>query len=221
MSLSNKIKSIVFQVLTEANVVDDIEFYNNARAIADRIISLRPDDLIMVDDGTYTPKPETYINKKDLRVLLHTDKNTDSNVGYSLSKNGDGTYELDLYSVNIDNIKSSVVKHGVIHELIHYFDGKRLKSDKINTKHVDFGSDYYNSPLETNAYYQQFFGEVVDKLRGYKPDVLKKTYPTYQDFFDVIAKVSPVYQKLNDENKKKVQKRLYNFYHEHIDLNAL
>ena len=110
----------------------------------------------------------------------------------------------------IDYTKSTIV-----HELAHKLDPfnyiKNKKSDKYfnvyKKMNVDnfmeykdeFDNLYYNLPTEVNSYFKQFCEKFINK------DV------SFDYLYDKIKK-EHFYQNLDDKNKKRVDKRLYDFF---------
>lgn len=120
-----------------------------------------------------------------------------------------------LNELKNDNKIIEHTKSTIVHELSHKLDPfnyiKNKKIDKFhnlynkmnidNYKHYmnDFDNLYYNLPTEVNSYFQQFCEKYIGKNVSF--DVL----------FDNIRK-EVFYKKLDDKNKKRVNKRLYDFY---------
>ena len=93
-----------------------------------------------------------------------------------------------------------------IHEFIHYLDSKRY-SNTYSIKQPNSLEDYYNSPEEYNAYTHEIIKKILkteNKLKSLSFNEFLKRSMKYgsSEFLD----------NLNDENRKKLIKRLYSIY---------
>jgi hypothetical protein len=95
-------------------------------------------------------------------------------------------------------------------------DFKRSKGYKPKWTEKTTVKDYYNAPTEYNAYYQEAASYIVNLLSDdkYLPH-FKENYKTFGSFYKWM--IEQVFDKhfisnLNDINKKKLQKRVYNIY---------
>ena len=124
-----------------------------------------------------------------------------------------------------------------IHEFVHYLDRKRYKDQEsyknirvsYNTATSNY-EEYFNGPLEFNAYSQQFMKEIEDMLnlerkgyekRGHGENFAKDVLENVLSSFDRFWKSFPYqfapdflffFKHLSPKNKKKIQRRMYGFY---------
>lgn len=141
---------------------------------------------------------------------------------YSLGVLKDGRYIIicgNLIEPNSDKyIDTRLNKDLFVHEFIHYLDKKRYGKSKKNTKTIDLSiEDYYNTPEEFNAYYQEgayglrnFF-----KKNGHVPDDIKKEkIKDFETFKNVALRFFDEHfiKGLNKKFKKKFNKRLAGLY---------
>ena len=112
----------------------------------------------------------------------------------------------------------------IIHEIVHYLDNLRFtqtyksKSQKLDTE-KDY-IDYYNSPIEQNAFYQEtthLFDNWIKDDKYRDEDVTKK-WSNFKDFYlDFIYQYRGRYDILNDVNKRKLKKRAYQYWNNYFD----
>lgn len=134
--------------------------------------------------------------------------------------------EYDL--TDIDSRINSGYRKTFIHEFIHYLDNMRRKDKgfhKTNPRESGL-KDYYNSPEEFNAYYQEtaddvynFFSRLHKKVSN--PNIEKlinEKLSSFKNFYTMFKLHSyPGFiENLNSTYKRKLDKRVYNFY---TDLN--
>lgn len=143
---------------------------------------------------------------------------------YSLGVLKDGRHIMicgNLIEPNNDKyIDTRLNKNLFIHEFIHYLDEKRYGKNKKKTKTIDLETfeDYYNTPEEFNAYYQEgayalrnFF-----KKDGFVPDEIKQEkIKNFYSFKKLALKFFDEHfvKELNKKFKKKLNKRLAGMYH--------
>lgn len=104
------------------------------------------------------------------------------------------------------------LKDALIHECTHLIDDiRRSQTYKPKKQEIDTDKgkeEYYNSPIEQNAYYQEtvsIFDEWVNQSFGYK---------TFDIFWnDFIKQYRGKYNLLNDKNKRKLKKRAYAYWY--------
>lgn len=106
-------------------------------------------------------------------------------------------------------------KEFFVHEFIHYLDWLRIHPDK---RRAVFGKDktspekYFNDPLETNAYLQQGLSRVDNHLKGMRnrAEAQNLIGKSPDEFYRIMLKVlnSGIGKYMNDQNKKKLKKRL-------------
>ena len=105
---------------------------------------------------------------------------------------------------SLEDIPKNLWKHrrDVMHEIIHFLDYQRTGSIK--------SKEYYNSPAEFNAYYQE---TVEDIKEDFEKGRLK-----INNFEDFVKKVKKNYfdkdfiNNLNKKYERKLDKRLYQLY---------
>jgi len=106
-----------------------------------------------------------------------------------------------------------------IHEVIHYLDSLRMTTAPSGkSKEVpSVMADYYNSPVEFNAYYQ----EGISKLDGYLANELIRVRiynnldMTFEEFYEKVKKSIFDFEfidSLNQRNERALIKRLYDFF---------
>ena len=113
---------------------------------------------------------------------------------------------------SLSNVRSEYIDI-LIHECTHLLDDvrrtKTYKSKEQNLKDDRGIEDYYNSPEEQNAFYQEtvsIFDEYAEnKLVGYK------TFDIFWD--DFIRQYRGEYNMLNDKNKRRLKKRAYAYWY--------
>jgi hypothetical protein len=114
------------------------------------------------------------------------------------------------------DFNKKVLSHEIVHLLDYNRGNKMFLSD--TSKETD-----YNNPTELNAYILELFMEFVkkefwkiikfndfNKFRYYFFEY-EKNHNSHMDVFSD-TEVSEVYKNLNDENKRKFDKRLYNLW---------
>jgi len=108
--------------------------------------------------------------------------------------------------------KKNIYLDLLIHECTHLLDDvrrtKTYKSKEQELKDDKGIEDYYNSPEEQNAYYQEtisIFDEWANQSVGYK------TFNIFWD--DFIRQYKGEYNMLNDKNKRKLKKRAYTYWY--------
>jgi hypothetical protein len=111
------------------------------------------------------------------------------------------------------------IYHLTFHEMIHYYDDlkydilsytkKRMakvyaKGGKDEEVVDNLADTYYNSTTEVNAYF-------LDALHRYERDDMP--FNTFEEFSKLFfSKYYKVYNDLNAENKKRIMKRLYDYF---------
>ena len=111
----------------------------------------------------------------------------------------------------------SSMKTTIIHEIIYFFDDDR-SGGKSQGGSIEIITDYYNSPAEFNAYYQEGVFRISDWLSNDK--IRDKLFNNMEISFDEFHKLiiskhlfdTEFIENLNDRNRKSLLKRLYDFY---------
>lgn len=221
MDLSFFITNSLLNRINEANRIDDEMYYQKADALIRQLSDLKVSDLQKIGKDSYIPTESANVVPKDITFVFHTSPSSDDDGIYYIINTSENPlhFEIHLFDIDINSIGSSIVKPLLLHELIHYYDFKRRKGEQFKGYKGESDSDYFNDPNETNAFYQMFAGEVISAFKKLKPERLIKTYPTFQSFFDMVKQhrnFESTYNQFSEENKRKVQKRLYNFYDDYI-----
>lgn len=122
---------------------------------------------------------------------------------------------LKQYIKDISNHLFNENKNILIHECTHLIDYMRVtdtyKSKKQNIDDIEGIIDYYNRDNEQNAYYQ----ETAFKFDEWAKDKLfdEKHFHSFLDFYyEFIRQYSGSFQYLTEPNKKRLRKRIYNYW---------
>lgn len=226
-------------IIKEANLNNDKYYYKIADDFYEKmIIELENGNYIIQNDGNKLFKAsEINTNYSDLLILFtkRYDGNGENKIkipfgnfkgGYSI-----GTYKqykvivLDnLLEHNDYNPSKAIDKDSFIHEFIHYLDYTRIKNKnyKTNLNPNTKVEDYYNSPLELNAYYQEAASYIV-KLFDDNESILIKFREKYSNDFNKFRDwmFENVFEKdfirnLTPKSKEKIIKRIYNIYEKYL-----
>lgn len=127
----------------------------------------------------------------------------------------------DMTKEEIINLLKNL-KNIFIHEIIHYLDFKRQKNKKTFSNIDSTLKDYFNSPEEYNAYFQELIDSLEDSIRNFR-----KTNPKFVNnlkrfgfdkfknwFFEKWITLLPKYEEgiLTPKYKEKFIKRLYQYF---------
>jgi hypothetical protein len=223
--------SVIRGCLEEATVKRDKHYYDIAEEFYDKmLLGLADKNFIVQSDGNIVFKAsEIYPQYHDL-LILFTDRETSKTrptFGDNTFKGGYafGTYKqykvILINNLRGDKIPSrGILKDSFIHEFIHYLDFKRSKGHRPDFDDKTTISDYYNEPTEYNAYYQEAANVFVNLLKD--DDILSKIKEKYDNFEDFSKwMMENVFDKhfiknLNEKNKRKLKKRIYNIYSEFL-----
>jgi hypothetical protein len=123
--------------------------------------------------------------------------------------------ETELIWKTSDSHRSSIV-----HELIHYFDAKRQKTSDRNAPYgfsspkLKNNTEYFNSPKEFNAFFQQGMHSVMKELIIDKSIGAKRKLRTFEDFKKnfLIDFREDFRNHMTAETKKRFDKRLYKLW---------
>jgi hypothetical protein len=214
-------------LINEATVENDKYYYDIADEFYDKmIIELNNNNFINQTDGNILFRAsEINTNYSDL-LIIFTDYNTTKTkptFGNNTFKGGYsfGTHKqykvIVINNLREDKIPSKgILKDSFIHEFIHYLDFKRSKGYKPNFTNKTSITDYYNSPTEYNAYYQEVATYIVNLFKDENLlQKFKEKYTTFNMFYTWM--INNVFDKdfiknLNQNNKLKLEKRIYNIY---------
>lgn len=114
----------------------------------------------------------------------------------------------------LKNIQKLIPKDLFIHEFAHYLDFLSQPDDEWDKNHYgdDRGEKYYNDFKEIQA-------RMVEGFVDYRNDIKRGNYQTFDKFQDSF--VDYIFQDnwklISDDNKKRINKRLYSFWKEQID----
>ena len=234
MSRLNTIKTLLREALTEATVEQDNYYYKIADTFYDDMINeLKRKNYVIQQNGdcVFYGK-EINLEYEDLIILfIPIDSNkTKPNFGGDNLKGG---YSIGSYKhykvILINNLREDKVpENGIdrssfIHEFIHYLDKKRSNNYKPNFTDKTTNQEYFNEPLELNAYYQESVGWISKQLQNKNTiEQWKNKFNTPQEFstwiFNVVLDKNFV-SNLNDKNKRKIEKRIYNVYSQYLNEN--
>lgn len=100
----------------------------------------------------------------------------------------------------------------VIHELIHYDDWLRYKGEYTGTVGLS-PKQYYNHGQEFNANYQELIN-YFDNRRDKESIIAFNHLEKFENFYDLMVKLlePEIYQSFNVHTKKKLRKRLYQYW---------
>ena len=221
--------------LNEATASADKAFYDKADDFYEKmIIELNHGNYYVHDNGNITFKAsEVNLYYPDL-IIMFVDANTPATstpFGDTSAKGnyGFGTLNRNKYII-VPNLRKDknpskgISKDSFIHEFIHYLDYVRSKGKFKEFNQNTTISDYYNSPSEYNAYYQEAANYLVNLLKDEMVlNKIKEKYPTFDGFYKFM--LDNVFSKrfianLNDKNILKLKKRVYNIYSEYVENNS-
>jgi hypothetical protein len=209
-----------------ASFQNDLYYYNIADDFYEKMISkLKNDNYILQNDGNILFHGNKINSEYSDLLIIFINKNYDFSKQSGKSNFFTTGYFLGSYKNyktiginNLDNDKipyKNIEKQSFIHEFIHYLDYKRNNyiPPKLTFKTK---KEYYNTPEEFNAYYQEavtWVGKILEDEIMLKS--FKEKFKNYNDFYNWI--INNVLDKdfvknLNPINIKKLQKRIYNIY---------
>lgn len=219
-----EIKKLVKQIINEATLENDQNYYNEAQGFYYKMIELIKNGQIYVTSPTLQMFLGNFIDRKydDLGILF-VDSLPYTDASALLTGFDDGTFAMKLPTLKNGNNDPllGIDKSEFIHEFIHYLDYKRTNNKSFKERRTY--SDDYNLPDEFNAYYQQTAGALVTKLTTNKEflETVRENLPSYPEFYDwVISKLfhQGFIKNISDVNKIKLKKRLYNIYREIVEV---
>ena len=225
------IATTIIEYINEATVQTD-KYYDIADEFYEKMINeLNENNFINQKDGNILFKAsEINLNYSDLLIIFtnYDTTKTKPTFGDNTFKGGYsfGTYKhykvIVINNLKADKIPSrGIFKSSFIHEFIHYLDFKRSNGYKPNFNDKTTISDYYNSPTEYNAYYQEAATYIANLFKD--QSILAKFKEKYKDFESFYKwMVENVLDKdyiknLNVKNILKIKKRIYNIYSEFLE----
>jgi hypothetical protein len=121
-------------------------------------------------------------------------------------------------------VNDSKIKDMIIHELIHYLDEKKTK-DKFTKGYINppenlsdekILTDYFNQPIEYNAYYQSAVSDIENDLTGIRNVKYKQILSSFDEFYKyALTKISKSFTRyIKPDIEKKIIKRLYRYFKE-------
>lgn len=125
-------------------------------------------------------------------------------------------------------LKVSFDETTAFHELIHFYDYLRIeqnkketnKNIKSNQKKGIADDDYYNSPLEFNAYFMEKVTPQIENLI-HDPNILKQVknggWEKFKQVMTTNPSINQYFVKLNEKFRKKFLKRLAEYYQKITD----
>ena len=152
--------------------------------------------------------------KTESLYLKEKQKNPDFDINSFVSKLGQQYLRQEIFT----NAKYSFDKYSIdtfIHECTHLIDKVRRKK-KYRPKPQEFNTkqgliNYYNSPEEFNAFYQQTLYEIDDLLND--KIISKQDYQNFEDFFVLfLLRYKGNSKYITDENMVRLKKRVYNYW---------
>lgn len=219
-------------ILDEADIARDYEFYKEAENFFEEMLYKIENERILRrvanDEHCLGITGEDVFPEYENLIIFFDDDHDyrDGFLGGFTQKNNINYIIIKVPSINYSishqlKEKKYKIKDTFIHEFIHYLDHKRFKGkEKMKPKNNN-ESDYYNNPLEFNAFYQMAGGNVLAKLIN-NPKKLKEyrdNYKTFEEFYKWVTNEifrEDFIENLNKKNLTKLKKRLFNIYYELI-----
>jgi hypothetical protein len=153
------------------------------------------------------------INEYDLNILFVEYKNVKPNNFYNDDKNIMVFFILTDIGIDYDELvrkrfKTWISETEFIHEFTHFLDNSR-RGNTYNFKNQETDKEYFNSPEEYNAYYQEMLNNIgkITKKEGVKNI-------SFEEFLLKIKKYGYKnwLKNLDDKYLNKLNKRLYKIY---------
>lgn len=118
----------------------------------------------------------------------------------------------------IQQLERREYRKTVIHEFIHVFDKERMTSMKPTSSLSK--SDYYNSPVETNAYIQEALSDLEEIFRRMTPKArqvqTKRLSQSFDDFLNVMKDLlaDDFFNYRRVKTDRALSRRLYKYWDE-------
>lgn len=138
-------------------------------------------------------------------------------IGSAIGHSKDGRFQIiicsNLIAPGDDSfIETRLQKASLIHELIHYLDSNRYVGKVKPSADKATVVDYFNTPSEFNAFYQENAYMVRNMMnQAFLRTKFMKDLPTFLDFAHRMMN-KDFMQHLNPTYKRKLDKRLANLY---------
>jgi len=223
----------IFQSMFLEDYTSDSKYRNKAKSMAKKLIAMKADgfddylhgDVVIIDGDKIDPVLDRYVI-----ILAKYNKRPAAGAyaGVGRYTGGDEYDRVMVVYVLSDKIIKNKAWDGVIldeqrlvHEFIHILDQGRAKeyTPSVNADGSITPEDYYNSPFEFNAYYQDGLVELDDTLKLIKKK-MKSFYDEKMASWDAFKPFainkfdSSFRENLNTVYNKKFLKRLFQFYQE-------
>lgn len=227
----NKIQDILNIGFFKENEVIDIEFRKQAVEFYNSLKEYFSNDwainnLKKIDKGGYFFDVSAINEKYRGLVILFFPENSKHFPNFSAGTTNSGhkvlIFPTLLNDWDLKYLSTRLIgsKESIIHEFIHYLDQLRYKKKNYkgaSKKFVDIGDieNYFNTPAEYNAYYQEginYWEDLEERLPRDKLDPITKDFKSFYNWMTTKIFRSDYIKRMNPEYKKKFQKRLYDYY---------
>lgn len=207
----DKISSIYDQLLNVPDDKRDLTYDSDERVLffdlSDVGIEVKPDITIQYkltenteDDAT--AEIVSYDGYDEVDIRFYPRKNKYHHVLMTM-----GVQSNKLIDYFFDNIGFFIPRDLFVHEFTHYLDKGLLKGR--SSGYGEHSEKYFNDFNEIQAYLVQYFDNYVDMIRN-------GDYQSFDEFRnDFIEDIEYIWKYLSDENKKRVNKRIYSFWGEY------
>lgn len=205
----------------EATLSKDVEKSSKAKKIIDLInqeVSSYTKNTPQIKYQKSSGYNEIIINLNDLIITFRDVPSQSGNLAelYPSEKGGKSVIKVYNCDITANPLKLNFNESNLYHELIHYFDFKKIKNPKdaslAGSEAIAKGNygEYVNSPVEFNAH---FFHIVM-------PEILKniensnKVPKDFNEFKTNIttSEVNKFYKNLNQDNKQRFLKRIGSYW---------
>lgn len=194
------------------------EAYNDLISSIERIggiMGMRP-----IGDAMYAPASLLRHPEMISLVIRHRQEGTRAIGGIGFDDNDESTLHLfvDFDNDIMEQLNRRDYRKTVVHEFIHKFDKERM-SHMPSTSHLS-QKNYYNSPVETNAYVQEAiydFESIFQKLPPATRDMqLDRIERNFDDFLGLMRMLidDDFLGNMNVQVDRNMRKRLYKYWDE-------
>lgn len=237
----NRLEQIILERISDQeNIKKSTEAYLKLLKMARSGDDLLSYITVFNNDGGGISKDEFEISlefqgyKLDLSVNLDTTENYPA----AFINNGSGEYFIDFILHEYDpelyqqfkdiddwggdefdnfvlkNIQKIIPKHLFVHEFTHFLDFISQPEGSWDKYHYgdEWGEKYYNDFKEIQA-------RMIEGFVDYRNDIKRGNYQTFDKFQDSFIDYifDENWKLISDDNKKRINKRLYSFWKEQID----